>query len=546
MRRALVGAVALLTFAAAPLAAQAQTSPSQSPTPSSSGSPCDGGGIAGALCNIVGGLLSGNPLQTIAGGGQALGGAAGSLATGVADDWFTAMMQSGAKALANAATAAAGWLSREIDAATDPAPTLHAPWFLTYLSHMRQLGVALLYLLYLLAIIWAVLRRSGRELARAPGVAFFAVLAMFFAPALIDIALQLVDALCSLVVQLTGTGSTLTSLGQGIGNVAGSVVTLVNNSSGNGVTAGGVYVGVALIVALIAAIAFGLVFLNLFVRKYLIVIIVSFLSLGFATAVHPKTARAYKRVLKLLSSVILSKLIVVLVISIGAALMSSALSGQPSTSDVIAGVAVVFVAAVAPWAVSFLVPLAAMEGIHMIHGARRQASRPLDSGAAKVNQFDRIMRQKMQESAPRNNVTSLASRRAGQGAGGQAAGKAAGSKAAAGAGGGAAAGTAAAGAATGGVAAVAMAGTAAAKRTAGASRKAASSFTSSAASTEAPWPGGAQPLGPGERPPSQVRSRPPGGVIPVGAGRKGDPDGHGRTPSGLIVKRSAMRGGPSL
>jgi hypothetical protein len=125
-----------------------------------------------------------------------------------------------------------------------------------------------------------------------------------------------------------------------------------------------VFIGIAVgAAAMCAALA---VWVELLVRAAAVEVAVMFLPLVFAGIVWPSTARYARRMAEILGALIISKLVVIGIVSLGLAELTSA-----DITGVLAGTAMLGLAAFAPFVLLSLIPLAIDAGQLSQH--RRQS-----------------------------------------------------------------------------------------------------------------------------------------------------------------------------
>ena len=133
-----------------------------------------------------------------------------------------------------------------------------------------------------------------------------------------------------------------------------------------------VVIGVAVaMAAMCAALA---VWLELLVRAAAVEVAVMFMPLAFAGIVWPATARYARRLAEILAALIVSKLVIIGIVSLGLAELTSA-----DIAGVLAGTAMLGLAAFAPFVLLSLIPMAIDAG----QFSQQPAARPLGEHAAR-------------------------------------------------------------------------------------------------------------------------------------------------------------------
>jgi hypothetical protein len=240
-------------------------------------------------------------------------------------------------------------------------PELGATWFLDHYKLMTAIAILLVLPLILAAAISAIVRQDAGALLKAVGVQLpLAALGTFLAIQLVSLALAVTDELCSQVSPDThaDTLNFLSLVGQRLGAM----------TKGTGAGAFGV-----LLVAMLMAVGVLLVSLELVMRDASVYVAVLFLPLALAGLVWPSTVRWGRRLVELLVVLILSKFVIVAIISLGAAALSTGFA-QDQYSGVIAGGALMLLAAFAPYVLLRLVPIVEAGAIGHLEGVSRRAN----------------------------------------------------------------------------------------------------------------------------------------------------------------------------
>ena len=244
----------------------------------------------------------------------------------------------------------AAWLVGEagklIDATTTP--VLSAPWFSGQYRTMAGLAAVFALPLLLLSVLQGVLRRDSGLIVRA---AFVQLPAAFLLTAgavvIVGLFVGLTDEMCSTVAGSVGTdaktffanvGKSLTSLGAASGT--GPVIPLF-----------AVFLG-----GLIAAVGAFFVWIELLIRSAAIYVAVLFLPFTFVAMIWPHTARWCRRLVELLFAIVFAKFAIVAIMALAAAGLLSAGTGQ-GFQGVLAGTALMILAAFSPFALLRLIPL---------------------------------------------------------------------------------------------------------------------------------------------------------------------------------------------
>ena len=273
-------------------------------------------------------------------------------------------------------------------------PRLTSSWFSDRYELMMGLALLVLLPLLLIAAIRALLHQDLSQLLKS----FFlyvpvAILATFVALHLTQMLLAITDDLSAAVSESVG-GDATRFLEGGPGSVASAL----------GVAGGGFLMFFGALLVVIAGL---LLWIQLLIRSAAIYVCVFFLPLVLAGLVWPATARWTKRLIETLIALILSKFVIVAIISLAVAAMGRPLgeSGGGGVGTVIGGASLLLLAAFSPFALFKLIPLAEASSIGHLEGMERRPGHALQGsgGGFSVQSFVR---------------DKVASGRAAQGAGG--------------------------------------------------------------------------------------------------------------------------------
>jgi hypothetical protein len=284
----------------------------------------------------------------------------------------------GAKAVAQAvfdqvsswiATGTATLLDRVADAITRTTSVdLTGTWFTKQFGVMRTMAAFVLLPMLLVAAVSAIIRQDPGRLLRAVVVYLpLAVLGTAVALELVDRALQVSDILSDQVASSLGTNTH-----SALAGMSHAIVAL----PASGPSSAGFVLTIG---ALLLAFGALLVWIELLVRASAIYVAVFFLPLVLSGLLWPATARWSKRLVELLVSLILSKFVIVAVLSLAAGALAS---GDP-LNGVLAGAALLLLAAFAPFVLLRLVPLVEAGVIGHLEGIER---RPVALGTAATTQ----------------------------------------------------------------------------------------------------------------------------------------------------------------
>lgn len=235
----------------------------------------------------------------------------------------------------------AGWLIRQAIGALDASARvdLQSAWFAEHYELMGALAAFLLLPLLLVSLIMSLLRGDWPGMVRA---------SLLYVPASIF--------LTAVVVTITQTAlAAVDAFSAGLAeDVAVRSGDLAASAAALGLV-GGVPAFVALLVGLVMSLAALAVWLELVLRAAAIYVAVAFAPLFFAGIVWPRLQGWAAELARLLVALVLSKLVIVSVLSLGLA----GVTELEGVSGVVSGAAIFALAAFAPFALLSLLPLAA-------------------------------------------------------------------------------------------------------------------------------------------------------------------------------------------
>lgn len=278
--------------------------------------------------------------------------AAGVVAGGVATGAAGAAAGITMKAASDAALAAmsswsadgATWLIDQVGPLLDAGsrPPIGTEWFGRHYRTMAGLAALLVLPLLLLALATAAVRRDPSAMVRAVAVHLpVACLVTGAGVALVRLLLDVTDAMCAAVT--AGTGADATKVVSSVARAASGVP--------------GLPPFVGLLTTMIMGLAAFLLLLELTLRSAAISLAVLFLPLSLAGLVWPMTAHWWRRLAEVLAALILSKFVVVAVLSLAAGALAGGSAG-PGYAGIVTGVALLLLAVAAPYAILRLIPVA--------------------------------------------------------------------------------------------------------------------------------------------------------------------------------------------
>lgn len=341
MRRRLVGvAVLLLVSTGVLLAEPALAAPSAAPTGGCSG--VVGFVTCNPLVEGVTGLATGNPLPVLHAGVQIGGAVVGSWARGKVGN-----------AMSDTIAGTALGVLREI--ASPTMPKTFPEWFMEAWRSSKSLAFQVLFLCYVISIIAGVLKANLARVAQSPMLAAAVVGAITVALLVASVAVQVVDWM------------SLQALGGSLGNVATVIETFGAVTNVSAVAGANVIVGFC--VTLLVLVSFGIIWLNLMIRKWVIFLAVGLVGLALSSSLTKTGARWCKFLVGLLGAIVLSKFVLVEILVSGIA----ALAKPSSISDVAGGGIVLLCCGLSPF---LLVGLVWAGSLHALHGGREALGEP--------------------------------------------------------------------------------------------------------------------------------------------------------------------------
>jgi hypothetical protein len=285
--------------------------------------------------------------------------------TGVAGDVLGAGAQVAGDAvlggIARAVAEAAAWVISKVGRVLERStrPDLGSVWFERQYTGMLQVAVALSLGFLLCALIHAALRGDVAVALRSTlAVLPAALFGCFAAIALVQVALALTDRL---------TADVLGHAGEDGREFLSDLVEVLATA---GLAAAGLPVFVVLVAALLALLMAVVVWLELLLRDAAIYVAVAFLPLCLAGAVWGWTSHWARRMVEGLAAVILAKFTIAAALALAAAAMGHGRPGAGGFTAVLAGSAVMLIAALSPWVLFRLIP---MGGSPMHRGTVRAA-----------------------------------------------------------------------------------------------------------------------------------------------------------------------------
>ena len=257
----------------------------------------------------------------------------------------------------------ARWLlGRTVDFIQDSTtPRLGSEWFSERYDFMVGLGALVLLPLLMIAVIRAIVTQDIGQLLRSFGLYLpAAILCTFLAVTLTQAMLQVTDGLSETVSRNVAgdTSAIFDSVGETLSNSTGGL--------SPGLPSFVVFLGGILVI-----VGAFLVWLELLIRSAAVTVSVFFLPVVLAALVWPATMRWTRRMIEILVALILSKFVIVAVISLATAALSD--PGQGGFGTVMGGGALMLMAAMSPFALLRLMPMVEASAIDHLDRKGRSA-----------------------------------------------------------------------------------------------------------------------------------------------------------------------------
>jgi hypothetical protein len=287
----------------------------------------------------------------------------GGLVGGIGSSIARALLSAFAHAIGSGISSLAAWALSGLAHAASATTAINLDgWFQGPWRAMLTVGTLVAIPLFLAGILDSLAHGEGvAGLGRVVGRLLVAAIGTLVALALVELLLVLVDNACSIVEQTSGL-----SLGGALARLATAMG--ISTSVGGGALSA---IG-ALLLALLAAIAAFMLWIELAVRSALILVATAFLPLGLAGLLWPRTASWLRRLGEIVVAVAISKLVIVVVLILGAAaLTESTVSLSTPGADIDAmvnGVAFLGLATFGLPMALRVVPLAAEAAMHAGRG----------------------------------------------------------------------------------------------------------------------------------------------------------------------------------
>jgi hypothetical protein len=299
-------------------------------------------------CDAVGVPLLPDPAQRAC---EKVAGAIGAVAGDVAGSAAKAVAQPIFRQATDWVAQGAGWLVGRVGGLIDTSttPRLQSRWFAGQYAQMGLLATALALPLLFLAVIQAALARNTALIARGLAAVPVAFVLTGGAAAIVAALLGVTDWACQAISGQAGPNSR-----EFFGDVAKAFDTITDDS---GPTGAAPALFVALLASIFAALAALAVWVELLIRSAGIYVCVLFFPVVLVARIWPKLEKWATRLAEALTALILSKFVIVAVLSVAAAALADSRASEGFNGVLAAGALLVF-AAFAPLVLFRLVQFA--------------------------------------------------------------------------------------------------------------------------------------------------------------------------------------------
>jgi hypothetical protein len=313
--------------------------------------PCVSAPEASALpgpCDLIGVPLLPTPAKRAC---EQVTGAVGNVAGDVASDAAKAVAQPIFREATEWVAQGAGWLVGRVGGLIDTSttPRLQSRWFAGQYAQMGLLATALALPLLFLAVIQAALARNPALITRALAAVPVAFVLTGAAVAIVAALLGVTDWACQAISGQTGPNSR-----EFFGDVAKAFDTITDDS---GATGAAPALFVALLASIFAALAALAVWVELLIRSAGIYVCVLFFPVVLVARIWPKLEKWATRLAEALTALILSKFVIVAVLSVAGAAVADSRASEGFNGVLAAGALLIF-AAFAPLVLFRLVQFA--------------------------------------------------------------------------------------------------------------------------------------------------------------------------------------------
>ena len=328
--------------------------------------------VPAAGCPAAAGALGGTGLGAVCSVAGTVSGAVGSAVGSAVGFGVGSVLDS----VSSWVTSGAVWLLGQIGGvlSTTTAIDLGAPWFRAHYATMAALAGVVIVPLLLLGVVQSLYRQDVGMLVRSGLVHVpLAVLLTAVAISLVQIGLAVTDSLCSAVSQGAGLDA---------GHFFGSVTASLAPAEA-GAQPGGTPTFVLFLGGVVVVVGAVLVWLELLLRSAAVYAAVLFLPLALAGLAWPAISHWARRLVDTLAALVLSKLVIVAVLSLAAGALAGGTGSTPAGAtgagggfaSVLAGAALLLLAACAPWSLFRMLPFLEAGAVGHLEGLGRRAGR---------------------------------------------------------------------------------------------------------------------------------------------------------------------------
>ena len=326
--------------------------------------------VPSAVCSPVAGALGATGLGPVCSVANGVAGAASSALGSVVGFGVGSVLD----AVSGWVTSGAVWLLAQIGGvlSASTAIDLGAPWFRAHFATMVGLAGVVIVPLLLLGILQALYRQSAALLLRSVLVNVpLAILLTAVSVTLVQIGLAVTDSLCAAVSGGAGVDT---------GHFMSTVAAALTPAGLAGQPAAPTFVlflgGIAVVVGAV------LVWLELLLRSAAVYVAVLFLPLALAGLAWPAISHWSRRLADTLAALVLSKLVIVAVLSLAVGALAGGTGSTPSGSSappsagfasVLGGAALLLLAGLAPWSLFRLLPFLEAGAVGHLEGLSQRA-----------------------------------------------------------------------------------------------------------------------------------------------------------------------------
>jgi hypothetical protein len=297
--------------------------------------------------------------------------------TGVAGSVVSSALGFGVNSVLDAVsgwvTSGAVWLLGQIGGvlSSSTAIDLGAPWFRAHYATMAALAAVVVLPLLLLGVLQALYRQSASMLLRTVLVNVpLAVLLTAVAVTLVQLGLAVTDSMCAVV-----SGGSGVDTGHFMATVADALTPTTAATQPGAPTFVLFLGGIAVVAGAV------MLWIELLLRAAAVYVAVLFLPLALAGLAWPAISHWSRRLADTLAALVLSKLVIVAVLSLAVGALASGPGSTPSGAaasgggfaSVLGGAALLLLAALAPWSLFRLLPFLEAGAVGHLEGLSQRA-----------------------------------------------------------------------------------------------------------------------------------------------------------------------------